>query len=156
MTVTSLKPIISQHPFFEGLAEDFIDLVVGCAANERYAVGDYLVHDGDAEDSFFLVRAGRVAIELSVHHQPTVVATLSPGEILGWSWLVPPLKWHFDARAVELTRVLRFDGRCLREKCEQNPALGFEIVKRCAADMEQHLYQAWHQMVDVYGTPGSR
>jgi CRP-like cAMP-binding protein len=154
MTVTNLEPIIAQHPFFAGLDPEFIDTVVGCAANARYNVGDYLVRDGDAEDSFFLIRAGRVAIELDVHHQPTVVATLTPGEILGWSWLVPPLRWYFDARAVELTRVLRFDGTCLREKCEANPALGFEIVKRCASDVEQRLYRAWHQMVDVYGPAG--
>jgi hypothetical protein len=76
---------------------------------------------------------------------------LGEGEILGWSWLIPPYNWHFDARAVELTRAIALDGKCLRNKCEQDHDLGYELLKRFAHIMEQRLQATRLQLLDVYG-----
>jgi CRP-like cAMP-binding protein len=151
--IHDLKPLLAAHPFFAGLSESFLDLAVGCAKNVRFNAESYLFKEGDDASDFYLVRAGRVAIEMDIGVRPVVVNTVGPGEILGWSWLVPPHRWHFDARAVELTRAIALDGVCLRGKCNENHSLGFELLKRFASDMEQRLYRAWTQVVDIYGPP---
>ena len=93
-----------------------------------------------------------MALELhSPGRQPTVVATLADGDILDGSWLVPPYCWTFDARALELVRVLGVDARCLREKCEADHDLGYELMKRFASAMGERLRAMRLQVADVYG-----
>ena len=72
-------------------------------------------------------------------------------DVLGWSWLIPPYRWRFDARAIDLTRAIALDGKCLRGKCDQDPRLGYELLKRVAAIMAERLHATRLQMLDVYG-----
>jgi CRP-like cAMP-binding protein len=76
---------------------------------------------------------------------------LAAGEVLGWSWLIPPYHWKFDARAIEQTRALALDGKCLRTKCEEDHDLGYELLKRFAQIMEERLQATRLQLLDVYG-----
>jgi CRP-like cAMP-binding protein len=148
----TLERILAAHPFFEGLASSHLRLLVGCASNVRFAGGEFLFHEGEEANRFFLVREGRVALEVGVPgHAPATVQTLGTGEILGWSWLIPPYNWPFDARAVEPTRALALDGRCLRDKCEADHDLGYELLKRFARIIERHLEATRLQLIDVYG-----
>lgn len=148
----TLERILSGHPFFEGLAEPYLGLIVGCATNVRFVAGAFLFRTGGEANEFFLVRSGRIALEVAAPGRPAVaVQTLGEGEILGWSWLVPPYHWMFDARAIEPTRAIALDGRCLRGKCESDHDLGYELLKRFAHIMEQRLQAARLQLLDVYG-----
>ena len=81
------------------------------------------------------------------------MATLGEGDILGWSWLMPPYHWQFHARAVEVTRAIALDGKCLRTKCEQNHDLGYELLKRFCHIIERRLEATRLQLLDVYGSP---
>jgi hypothetical protein len=80
-----------------------------------------------------------------------MITTLGAGELVGWSWLFPPYRWHFDARATELTRTIAFDGACLRDKCEQDHDLGYELMRRFASLMLDRLQATRLQLLDVYG-----
>ena len=60
------------------------------------------------------------------------IQTVGPGSMLGWSWLIPPYRWSFDARAVAPTSVIVVDGERLREACESDLKLGYELMKRFA------------------------
>ena len=82
---------------------------------------------------------------------PITVQTIDDGEVLGWLWLIPPYNWHFDARAVELTRAIALDGKCLRTKCENDHDLGYELLKRFTSIMEQRLEATRLQLLDIYG-----
>jgi CRP-like cAMP-binding protein len=148
----TLERILSGHPFFAGLAPSYLDLCVGCAANVRFAADEFVFHAGAEANEFYLIRAGRIAIEVAPPGRiPLVLQTLGEGDILGWSWLVPPYHWVFDARALEPTRAIALDGRCLRDKCEADHDLGYELLKRFAHIMEQGLQAARLQLLDVYG-----
>lgn len=149
--IQTLRPFIAEHAYFRGVDGDLIDLSVGCAKNVRATAGEYIFKEGADADVFYLVRHGRVAIEVRTGSQPMVVATLGPGDVLGWSWLLPDHPWAFDARAVDLTRLVSLDCGCLRAKCDENPRLGFALLQRSATIMERHLYQAWTQLADLYG-----
>ena len=79
------------------------------------------------------------------------IDTIQEGEVLGWSWLFPPYRWHFDARALQLTRAVAFDGKCLRDKCDRDHDLGYEMVRRFAEVITQRLQSARLQLLDLYG-----
>lgn len=148
----TLRPILAEHPFFKDLDPSYLDLLVGCAANARFDEGAFLFRTGEEANQFFLIRQGRVALEIAAPGRPPlIVQTVREGEILGWSWLIPPYHLVFDARAVEPTRALALDGKCLRTKCEADHNLGYELLKRFAHIMEERLEAARLQLLDVYG-----
>jgi len=148
----TLERIIAEHPFLAGFDRGFTHLMVSCASNVRFKTGEYIFREADPADTFYLLREGMVAVEVPApQHKPMVVATLGVGEILGWSWILPPFQWKYQARAVSDVRAIALDGKCLRTKCEENHDLGFEVVKRFARIIEQRLDTTRLQLLDVYG-----
>ena len=147
----NLEHIIAEHPFFEGLDSEFTKLMVSCASNVRFKAGIYILKEGDPANTFYLIREGKVAVEVfAPQRQPIIVATLSVGELLGWSWLLPPFQWKFHARAIDGVRAIALDGKCLRTKCEENHDLGYAVLKRFSQIMEQRLEATRLQLLDVY------
>ncbi len=148
----TLDQLISDSPVFAGLAPSHLELIAGCAVNERFAAGSYLFHEGRPADRFYLIREGSIALEVSVPgHGSHVLETLAEGEVVGWSWLFEPYRWQFDGRAVSATGVIAFDGVCLRGKCDSDHELGYELMRRFAASMLARLQATRLQLLDVYG-----
>lgn len=146
-----LERIVMQHPFLKGLESQLGATISGCARNLRFAEGTYLFREGAAADEFFLIRDGRVALEIAAPgSQPGIFATLGVGEIAGISWLAPPYRWTFDARVVAPLRAIGIDARCLRAKCEADNHLGYEMMKRLSAVLVARLHATRLQMLDVY------
>ena len=149
----TLEPILATHPFFQDLEEAYLKLVVGCASNVRFEANQLIFREGEEANQFYLIRHGQVSVEIFAPNRGSVnVQTLEEGDILGWSWLIPPYEWHFDARAIGLVRAIALDGKCLREKCELNHDLGYELLKRFAYIVGQRLDATRLQLLDVYGT----
>jgi CRP/FNR family cyclic AMP-dependent transcriptional regulator len=147
----TLERILMEHPFFAGMTEPYMNLLVGCASNVRFDAGQFILREGEEANQFYLIRQGQVALEVYAPHRGSItIQTLGAGEILGWSWLVPPYHWRLDARAIELTRALALDGKCLREKCEKDHDLGYEMLKRFSQVMVDHLTSARLQLLNVY------
>ena len=151
----TLDEVIARAPLFAGLPEDALVLIAGCAKNVGFDADELLFRDGDPADTFYLVRHGRVALEL---HAPErgglVIETIEPDDVVGWSWLFEPYRWHFDARAVSEVRAVAFDGACLRGKCEEDKELGYELMKRFGQVMIDRLQHARVRLLDVYGGVG--
>jgi CRP/FNR family cyclic AMP-dependent transcriptional regulator len=148
----TLEPILAEHPFIKGLEPHHVQLIVGCASNMRFDAGQFLFREGEEANQFYIIRKGKVALEIfSPEKGPIIIDTLGDGEVLGWSWLIPPYHWRFDARAVELTRAIALDGKCLRNKCEEDHDLAYELLKRFAHLMEERLEATRLQLMDIYG-----
>lgn len=149
-----LERIVLAHPFFAGLEAELGQLISGCARNHRFDAGHYLGREGEPADEFYLIRHGKVALEILPPGQKAIVyATQGEGDIVGASWLVPPYRWRFDARAMELTRAIGIDAKCLRDKCEADHHLGYAMMKRFLPVVMQQLDETRLQMIDVYGKP---
>ena len=153
--VRTILDTISAHAFFAGLPAE--ELIAGCGRNHVFRSGQYLARAGEAADTFFVVRSGIIAVELQVPGQGgRILQTLHGGDIAGWSWIFPPYRWSIDLRAVEQVVVVEFDGRCLRGKCEQTPALGYRLMKRFAEIMSERVQLTRFQLLDLYGNePGA-
>jgi CRP/FNR family cyclic AMP-dependent transcriptional regulator len=149
----NLEKILSEHPFLKGLSSHHIQLLNGCASNVVFKAGEYLFREGGDADHFYFIRSGKVVVETFVPQKgPIAIQSRDAGEVLGWSWLVPPYKWHFDARAFELTRAIAMDGKCLRTKCEADHDLGYELMKRFTLVIAGRLEATRLQLMDVYGS----
>jgi CRP-like cAMP-binding protein len=150
--VETLEPLLAEHPFFRDLTPGDIQLFAGCAKNARFEAGQMIFREGEDADQFYLIRHGKVAIEIFTPRGPALIQTVGAGDALGWSWLIPPYKWRFDARSIEMTRAFALDGKCLRGKCDEDPRLGYELLKQVGAVIAERLHATRLQMLDVYGT----
>jgi CRP/FNR family cyclic AMP-dependent transcriptional regulator len=152
MEKEDLREILRQHPFLHGLSEEHMETLVGCASNVRFPEGARVINEGEIANTFFLIRTGRVALETEVPGRGSIrIQTTGPGEVLGWSWLISPYRWHFSGIAVADTRAIALDGECLRTKCEKDKDFGYEMLKRLAAVMERRLEATRIQLLDLYG-----
>ena len=149
----TLEPILANHPFFRGFEPRYMQLITGCASNVRFPAGAAIFREGQPASSFYIIRQGIVALETMVAPQDSlVILTIEDGDVLGWSWLFPPYRWHFSARAIEETRAIVLDGTCLREKGESDHDFGYELVKRVAQIMMDRLQATRLQALDIYHT----
>ena len=150
--VKRLDEVLADVPFLAGMDGAHLALIAGCASNVGFEAGEVIFREGDPADTFYVIRRGTVAIEL--HAPPRgamTLETLEAGEVIGWSWLFPPHRWHFDGRALSVVRATAFDGACLRGKCDDDPALGYELMKRFAQVFIQRLQWTRLRLLDVYG-----
>jgi CRP-like cAMP-binding protein len=127
----TIEGLLAQQPFLAGLKPEHLRVLASNAMRMHYQPGEFIFREGDTANRFYLIEHGRVSLESHRHHQPPLLVQLTgPGDALGWSWLFQPYYWLFDARAVEPTTALFFYGTRLREACEQDHVLGYELTKR--------------------------
>lgn len=151
MAMETLERILAEHPFFEGLDKRWLQLLAECASNVRFNAGEVIFREGEEANQFYLIRHGKVAVEtFAPNRGRIIIQTLGEGEVLGWSWLIDPYRWRFEARAVELTRAIALDGGCIRGKCEEDHNFGYELMRRIAHVIEQRLQATRLQLLDVY------
>lgn len=152
MEIRTVETLLREHPFFEGMKEEYIASLAGCASNVRFPARSNLFSQKDQADHFFILQEGKVAIDIDAPGRGVItIETVGEGKVLGWSWLFPPYEWHYNARAVEDTKAIAMDARCLRGKCEEDPALGYELMKRFSAIMLRRMQRARMQLLDMYG-----
>jgi CRP-like cAMP-binding protein len=153
MQTKDLKTIIGEHPFMAGFPAAFLE---GMAAHARLDIcnaDEYLFKSGKEADCCYLIREGLIAIELHhPAHGAMTVQTVDTGHVMGWSWLVEPYKWSFDARAVNLTRGICIDASWLRENCEKDHEFGYQIMNRFMPVLADRIEAARVQLLDLYGS----
>jgi CRP/FNR family transcriptional regulator, cyclic AMP receptor protein len=153
----TLEPLLRAHKFFAGLAPERLALIAGCAANVSFPADTFLFREGDPADMFYLIRLGKVALEVGTPGTGALtVQTLADGDVAGFSWLLQPHRWQFDGRVVERVLALQIDGACLRDKCDRDPALGYELMRRFSAIAVARLQATRLQLLDVYGHAPAR
>jgi CRP-like cAMP-binding protein len=145
----SLEPILKQHAFFRELPPQYFDLMLGCTTHVVFKAGEVILREGESADKFYLVRSGKIAIYMEKPQEITI-QTIKEGDILGWSWLVEPYRNRFSAKAVENTWALALDGKCLREKCEKNSDLGYQLLKRLVNVFVERLEATRLQVINMY------
>jgi CRP/FNR family cyclic AMP-dependent transcriptional regulator len=149
----TLEMHLATHPFFAGLEPSTIQRLAGLASPAHYKRGKYLFHEGEQAAHFYIINEGKVALETFAGERGAIpIETSEPGEVLGWSWLFPPYRWHFGARVVEPTKTIVLEGAGLRARCEEDHHFGYELTKRIAQVMMQRLQATRLQLLDLYGT----
>lgn len=151
----TIDELLAEGPALRALAPEHRDTIAGCARNRVFEPGERIMREGDPADAFYVIREGAVALETIVPGRgPVMLQTLHDGDLLGWSWLVPPYRTAFDARSLGTTHVIAIDGACLRGKCEADPALGYDLLKLLSGVFVERLQDARLRLLDLYGGPG--
>jgi len=147
----TIEELLASHPFLSGLSPGAVELIAGCASNVHFAEGDRIFDEGEPASLFYVIRHGGVALELHTPAKgPLVIDTMNEGEVLGWSWLVPPYRYFAYATAVTPVSATAIDAACLRGKCEADAELGYQLLKRVTTVMYHHMQSARLRLLDLY------
>jgi CRP-like cAMP-binding protein len=139
---------VALHPFLAGMNRTQLALLTDCAMAAHFKTGQTILRKGEFANRCYLIETGRVVVESGGNFtEPLVIETIGAGDLLGWSWMFPPYVWQFTARAIEPTTVIFFYGTILRECCEKDHSLGYELLKRISAVMVRRLQAAHKQML---------
>jgi CRP-like cAMP-binding protein len=136
----SLERTLAQHSFLAGLDRRHLRPLLGLASLKGFKAFETIFQEGKPANTLYLIARGKVQVETPLLGCEAVpIQTLGAGEVLGWSWLLPPYEYHYSARAVEPTEAIALDGRALRGRCEEDHDLGYEMMKRFALVIVQRL-----------------
>lgn len=145
---------LSRHPFIHELSQPHLESLAKCASIVSFKEGESLVKEGEYASTFYLISSGRIALQFNAGPRGSArIQTVGPGEIVGWSWLIPPYRWHNDAIAIEPGQAFALDGAWLRSHCEEDHDFGYEIMKRIVHIVEQRLHGTRLQLIDMYHIP---
>jgi len=147
----SLSTRIALHPFLAGMNHAQLALLTDCAMATRFQKSQTILREGEFANRFYLIETGHVILESGEGFgDPVIIETIGSGDLLGWSWMFPPYVWNFTARAIERTTAIFFYGTILREYCERDPALGYELFKRITPVMMRRLQRARRNMLAIH------
>lgn len=150
---SQLITLVAQQPFFKGMSDHLIQLLADSIMEMQFKPGDWIYRQGDPANRFYLILEGQVLLESEVRDRGVLpIRTLGPGDELGWAWLFPPHYMHFTARVIEPTRTIFFYGTRLREKCEANHELGYQLMKRVAEVVVRNLNATQQRLLECPGT----
>jgi CRP/FNR family cyclic AMP-dependent transcriptional regulator len=151
----STEDYLSTHTFFSGLDDSYTRFLSDSATELQVKKGGVLFKQGDHADKFYLLLKGQVSVQVPALVGPSLeIQTLGEDQVLGWSWLIPPYRWNFLARAVEDSDLLEFDGGAILARCEEDPKFGYALFKCFAALMSERLGAARQKMMDQWDPPG--
>lgn len=141
---------VTLHPFLAGMNRVQLALLTDCAMATHFKKNQTILREGEFANRFYLIESGKVVLEsLNGSGEAQVIETIGSGDLLGWSWMFPPYTWQFTARAVEPTAAIFFYGTILREYCEKEHSLGYELLKRMSAVMVKRLQSARKTMLNL-------
>ncbi len=152
MRMQDLTKQVAGHPFLKGLEPEHVELLNAGARIARFPAGTIIAREGDEGERFYLLLSGEVAVEALIPGKGQVgFQTVGAGEALGWSWLFPPYRWHFTARAAKDVEALEWDTAALRSLSEQHPRFGYELSRRITHLLLRRLQATHSQLVEFYG-----
>lgn len=152
MSETNLVDVFAQHEFLRDLSERHRMLLASGARPFAAKAGQFLSRQGESAHAFFLIRSGHVALESAMPGggDGLLIQNVGPGEIVGWSWLVPPHKWQFNCRAVDAVEGISFDAEWLRDLCERDASLGYHLLKQLVTVIAQRLSSTRRHLVEQH------
>lgn len=154
MSVTEVRTALAGHPFLAGLPEADIAKLAELAFEVRFQPEQVLFREGDPSSFFYLIVTGHIALELQAPGRVFRIETIEQGDDLGWSSLLESVNKQFQARCLEPTRALAFDGPRLIALCEEDTQLGFRLMRKVVATVADRLRATRLQLLDVYAKRG--
>lgn len=142
---------LSEIRFLRGVTARHLEELARLIRIEEYQEGEVLFNEGQQVESVYLLIQGEVALEISASGiRPQHVLSVGAGESLGWSALLGRRRRTATAKATEPTTVIRIEGEQLTALCQQNPRLGYEIMRQTAAALADRLNAMRLRFLGVY------
>lgn len=155
MEASLVREHVRRQSLLGDLPSPVLEELVTVATPQTHETDTILFRYSDAARCFYLLTSGRVVMEVPAIQGPNLeIQEVGAGELMGWSWLIAPYKWSFQARVKETTEVIAFDGERIRARCEADHDFGYAILSRFTSLMSQRLEAARREVMRQWNPPG--
>ncbi|MFE2064304.1 cyclic nucleotide-binding domain-containing protein [Streptomyces sp. NPDC059467] len=145
-TPTMLRALPGEHR----------ERLMGLAREISFPQGTRLFEEGARADRFWIIRSGRVELDMHVPgRRAAVIENLGHDELVGWSWLFAPYVWHLGAEATTPVRAYEFDAVAVRSMCQDDPALGNAVSQWVGQVLAHRLRASRTRLLDLYAPYGA-
>ncbi|MBF6353807.1 cyclic nucleotide-binding domain-containing protein [Nocardia higoensis] len=146
---------LAAFPRLAPLSRANLAVLAAIGHEVSFRAGQRVLVEGQSADRCWLIRSGRILLDARVPGRgDVVIQSLGKGDLLGWSWLVPPQQWHFGARAAERVEAVEFDAARLLEAAQADPGFGFALISTLFAALLDRLQATRARLLDLYRNPG--
>ena len=152
----SVVTLLQRHPFVEEFQPQHVEKLASMTTRVRFEHDQVIFREGDECGEFYLIVSGMVALEIAAPDHVLRVQTLSAGDELGWSAILMGRRKHFQARALERTEALAFDGGELLAACKQDAVFGYVLMHRLLGVVSERLQATRLQVLDMYSPVAKR
>jgi len=155
MTALLTEGRLKNHPFLKDAKPAFLNQLEEFEMEANFVPGEIILREGEYADHFYLIHTGEVTVESKLGEASALaVQKLGPGDLLGWSWLFPPFQWHSTVRATRPCVLSRLPGAALLVRAEEDPAFGYELMKRVSACVIQRLHATRASLAKALASAG--
>lgn len=152
MPAQELVAALKRHPFTQGLATGYLELMADAGCMREFSAGEYLWRQGDRTVEAFLVVHGEIALEISVPHEGKLLfESIRSGEVVGCTALSYDTRWGYDGRAVGPVRAIAMKSTKMRSALRKDHELGYQIHSRCTAALGKRLEASRMRLVETHG-----
>jgi CRP/FNR family cyclic AMP-dependent transcriptional regulator len=146
-----LDQLREKSALLQALTNTEVDLFESAATELRLSAGEVLFEEDGPADAFYIVVEGTIGLELTTPGKdPIVIQTLGAGDLVGVSWLFPPHRWNWRARAIVDSHLAAFDAALIRSKMEVNRDLALEVLTVVSREVAVRLHRTRVQLLDLY------
>jgi CRP-like cAMP-binding protein len=141
LDIVNLKRI----ELFKGLEDESLEVIASFCEQREFDANATLFRADEAADEMFVLLSGRVVLTVPISvfmvEREMQIESKGPGELLGWSGLVPPHKYTLTATAAEPGEVIAIGSEALLRYCEEHPDGGYTIMSNVARIIGDRLAQ---------------
>lgn len=139
--------LLRRYPYFAKVSEETLKQIAMLAEERSYPAGMQLFSQGDPADYLNIIVEGEVQIQYELGSgEKRTVDTLVAGDILVWSALIEPYRTTAIGRTSKPTKVIAIKAKPLRELCDRDPMVGYQLTKEIAKLLAHRLESARVQL----------
>ena len=134
--------VLSTIGLFAGLRADQLAAIAETCEEKACLQAGTLFREGDHAEQFYVLLEGKVSLQVQLSSRPeaiTIAIAELPGLIFGWSGMVAPYAYTASAICQKDSRFLAINGQALLSALEQDPAMGFLVMRRIAELVSNRL-----------------
>lgn len=122
---------LAAQRFLQGMRPGQLDALADAASEVVFPAGHRIFDEGDYADHFWLIQSGYVVLDVQVPGEGlAIIGKVGIGELLGWSWLLPPYQWSLGAVCATEVKAFEFNAQAIRERCGADPAFRDALTQR--------------------------
>lgn len=129
---------------FKPLSEQMVEELAAIGDITKVGVGDYLFHDGDPADNFYIIKEGKIVLEFEQPDGSVDTETVTSGMGVGCSCLAGLPRYAAHARCEEASRLLHWPQGRLRELFGEDNRLGYLLIRASAKMLSRRIAGKLH------------
>jgi len=154
----SIMENLADYLVFYDMPDEYIQFIANNAELKIYSREEIIFTKSGQASHFYIITRGEVELSEELLNYESILPTHSvkEGEMLGWSWLVPPFLWNYNCKAIQETEVIEVDAASIRHEISRDREFGYHFYKRLYYTVVERLFNTRYQIMRNESSLGNK